>query len=303
MNQPVSGASGTTSMRPGDRSVVLVTSPGTEPTLPEVSLNLATVCSEVGQQVALLSTANLAVPAEGAEEPPMPPLWWLHWPAPEGATTSVEAQRLRLQTDALQATDVEALLDETGVQGVRRLDLRYFVKHPAQVVIRAPQVVTALRQVVDVVILEVPSYLTVHHGEGLTPLADAVLVVGERDSTKVDELRRTRAALTRLAAPVVGVVLTGETQTEEELWEFDSEDDSEDDTDLDDTEQLLIGEVDKAPVSVSPARLDEPPQEDGGNGYRAGEHGAADGETVQHESGEQESVDSFAVANRDAPEA
>jgi hypothetical protein len=283
-----------------------------EPTLPEVSLNLATVCAEVGQQVALLSTANLAVPAEGAEEPPMPPLWWLHWPAAEGSTTSSEAQRLRLQTDALQAADVEALLSETGVPGVRRLDLRYFVKHPAQVVIRVPQVITALRQVVDVVILEVPSYLTVHHGEGLTPLADAVLVVGERDSTKVDELRRTRAALTRLAAPVVGVVLTGETQTED-LWDVESDDESVDEETLHDTEQLHVGEVDKAPVSVSPAGLDVPPREEGGNGYRPSENGAAEHESVEHESvehesvehesREHESVDTFAVAKWDAPEA
>jgi hypothetical protein len=298
-------------MRPADRSVVLVTSPGMEPTLPEVSLNLATVCAEVGQQVALVSTANFAVPAEGAEEPPMPPLWWLHWPAPEGASTSVEAQRLRLQTEPIHATDVEALLGETGVPGVRRLDLRYFVKHPAQVVVRAPQAVTALRQVVDVVILEVPAYLTVHHGEGLTPLADAVLVVGERDSTKVDELRKTRAALTRLAAPVVGIVLTGQTQTED-LWDVESEDDSADDDTPDDTEQLLMGEVDKAPVSVSPtgptAGLDDRSQEDGGNGHRAKENGAREDESVEHESVEHESVehesvDTFAVARRDAPEA
>jgi hypothetical protein len=311
MNQPVTEASATGSMRPSDRKVVLVTSPGMEPTLPEVSLNLATVCAEVGQQVALVSTANFAVPAEGDEEPPMPPLWWLHWPAPEGATTSVEAQRLRLQDDALQAADVEALLGETEVQGVRRLDLRYFVKHPAQVVIRVPQVVTALRQVVDVIILEVPSYLTVHHGEGLTPLADAVLVVGERESTKVDELRRTRAALTRLAAPVVGVVLTGEPQTED-LWDledFEPEDDSTDEDTFGDTEQLFIGAPDEAPVSVSRSALDDPPQKkDGGNGHHAQENGSTEDESLEHESMahesmEHEPVDTFAVAKWDAPEA
>jgi hypothetical protein len=133
-------------------------------------------------------------------------------------------------------------------------------------------------------------------------LADAVLVVGERDSTKVDELRRTRAALTRLAAPVVGVVLTGETQTED-LWDVESEDDSVDEETLNDTEQLHVGEVDEAPVSVSPAGLDVPPQEEGGNGYRASENGAAEGESVKHESREHESVDTFAVAKWDAPEA
>jgi hypothetical protein len=137
-------------------------------------------------------------------------------------------------------------------------------------------------------------------------LADAVLVVGERDSTKVDELRRTRAALTRLAAPVVGVVLTGEPQTED-LWDIESEDDQEDEDEerLDDTEQLLMGRADKAPVSASPAGpagpppgIDDPPREDGGNGYRARENGAA-----QDESREHEPADTVAVAKWDAPEA
>ena len=321
MTQPVPEESGTTSMGPANRSVVLVTSPGTESSLPGVALNLATVCAEVGQRVVLLSTANLAVPTEGVDEPPMPALWWLHWPAPPEGTTSVEEQRLRLQTDAVTASDVEALLGESEVEGVRRLDLRYFVKHPGQVVVRVPQIVTVLRQIVDVVIIEVPSYLTVHYGEGLTPLAHAVLVVGERDSTKVDALRKTRAALTRLAAPVVGVVLTGESQTEDEdAWEDEWEDESEpdpadeqslDDTEFQDTERLWVREVEKAPVSISPAVLDDHPGEEGGNGHPAKEnngHPAKENESIVNESLENESmedgpVDTFAVANRDAPEA
>ena len=304
MNQSEREDSGTSSLGTANRSVVLVTSPGMEPTLSKVALNLATVCAEVGQRVVLLVTANFGVPAEGAEEPPMPALWWLHWPAPPDGAASVEEQRLRLQSDAVKVSDVEALLSESEVPGVKRLDLRYFVKHPAQVVVRVPQVVTALRQIVDVVILEVPSYLTVHYGEGLTPLAHAVLVVGERDSTKVDDLRKTRAALTRLAAPVVGVVLTGESQTKEELWddEDDEDDESElvpideeshEDTEFQDTEQLWVSAVEKAPVSVSPTARDDHPGEDRANGHPANED----------ESLEDGPLDTFAVANRDAPEA
>jgi hypothetical protein len=174
----------------------------------------------------------------------------------------------------------------------------------------------------------------VHYGEGLTPLADAVLVVSERDSTKVDDLRRTRAALTRLAAPVVGVVLTGEPQAEDEdlweededLWEGESEPDprgeqSHHDTEHQDTEQLWVRAVEKAPVSVSPAVLDDHPGDEGANGHPAQEsngHPAKVSESMESESVENESledeslengsleegpVDSFAVANRDAPEA
>ena len=88
------------------------------------------------------------------------------------------------------------------------LDLKHFVAHTTQVVIRVPEVLDALREVVDVVILEVPSFLSVHHGQGLAPLADLVLVVGERRLTTMDQLRSTSAVLKRLGAPVVGMALT-----------------------------------------------------------------------------------------------
>ena len=92
------------------------------------------------------------------------------------------------------------------------------------------QCVAALVQVVDVVFLEVPSYLSVHHGEGLTPLADAVLVVGERRTTTVGDVKRTKAALKRLGAPVVGLALTRSGE-KDYVWghvsEFDDEFDDE----------------------------------------------------------------------------
>ena len=101
--------------------------------------------------------------------------------------TPIEEEQARLLSGPVNPTDVEHLLGETGVPGVSRLDLRYFVGHPAQVVIRVPEVVAALLQIVDVVFLEVPSYLSSHHGEGLTPLADVVLVVAERETTTINE--------------------------------------------------------------------------------------------------------------------
>jgi hypothetical protein len=42
----------------------------------------------------------------------------------------------------------------------------------------------------------------------LTPLADVVLLVAERETTTVDEMRRISAALRHLEAPVVGLALT-----------------------------------------------------------------------------------------------
>ena len=47
-----------------------------------------------------------------------------------------------------------------------------------------------------------------HHGEGLTPLADVVLVVAERETTTMDDMRQISAAVRHLEAPVVGMALT-----------------------------------------------------------------------------------------------
>lgn len=278
------------SIQPGARSVVMVTSPGQESTLSDVAINLATVCAEVGQKVVLVSTAIFATPTESEDESTAQPLWWLNWPNPNGATaTSVEEQQRTLQSDDVNAADIEALLGETGVSGVRRLDLRYFVKHPAQVVIRVPQVIAALRQIVDVVILEVPAYLTMHHGEGLTPYADAILVVGERNSTTMDELRRTKTALIRLAAPVVGVALTGAQQTVE-AWGAEDEEDSNDDDSLDETKAsdhgLSTGPDDAKPASVLHAPFDDFSENNGATKNGAGKHHSAEAMLVRRDSPE-----------------
>jgi hypothetical protein len=234
------------------RRVVMVASAGEEPSLADVVTNLATVCAEIGQRVTLVSTAGLASPGAGSELPQSTPLWWKQWPSPEnGVRLPFEDERVDLLTGSLNPTDVEQLLGETGVPGVSRLDLRYFVGHPAQVVIRVPEVLAALRQIVDVVFLEVPSYLTVHHGEGLTPLADVVLVVAERESTTLDEMRRISAVLRHLDAPVAGMALTDGGLQIYDWGRVDSElgiDDKQSSNERDPTEQLPISE----PTGVAP---------------------------------------------------
>jgi Mrp family chromosome partitioning ATPase len=178
------------------RSVVMVASPGSESTRAAVVFNLATVCAEIGQRVAVVSTAGVEVDGVGPNSPKM-----------VGPSTQEPDRRL---TQPLQPADVQEFFENTSVPGVSLLDLQHFVGHPTQVVVRVPEVLYALRDVVDVVILDVPSFLTVHHGQGLAPLADVVLVVGERRVTTLDELRSMSAILKRLGAPVVGVALTAE---------------------------------------------------------------------------------------------
>ena len=243
--------------RRADRRVVLVASAGPEPSLADVVTNLATVCADIGQRVALVSTAGLASTGQDAELAQSTSLWWKQWEFQgNGAGLSME-ERDRLLTGSLNPTDVEHLLGETGIAGVSRLDLRYFVGHPAQVVIRVPEVLVALRQIVDVVFLEVPSYLSVHHGEALTPLADVVLVVAERETTHLDEMRRLSAALRHLEAPVVGMALTEGVVETYDWGRADSELEPaarEPSEERDPTEQL--------PVSASVGVVPAPPFDD-----------------------------------------
>jgi Mrp family chromosome partitioning ATPase len=184
------------------RTVVMVASPGAEPTRAEVVLNLATVCAEIGQRVAVVTTSGVEA-AEGG----------IDALTAIGPVVSEDGDRRLIAP--LKASEVQGFLEDTQVPGVALVDLKHFVAHPTQVVIRVPGVLSALREIVDVVILDVPSFLTVHHGQALAPLADVVLVVGERRLTTLDQLRRTRAILKRLGAPVVGMALTADGGSDE----------------------------------------------------------------------------------------
>lgn len=235
----------------------MVASADAEPSLSDVVTNLASVCADTGQRVALVSTDGLeSAPGEGELAEPAP-LWWKHWPTPgNGAGPRIDNERNRLQHDPIRPADVEYLLGDTGVPNVSRLDLRYFVGHPAQVVIRVPEVIAALLEIVDVVFVEVPRYLSVHYGEGLTPLADVVLVVAERETSTITEIRRLKAALKRLDAPVVGMALTEGGLQMYDWGRVDSEFEATTEHQgpaLDPTEQIPISEA----ASVARPPLDE----------------------------------------------
>lgn len=251
------------------RGVVMVTSPGLEASLADVVINLATICSEVGQRVAIMGSAGIEVPMDRSQLPLPTPVWGNGGRSSRhDVELSAGEGRARPVNGSVDPADVEDLLEDTGIPGVSRLDIRHFVEHPTQVVVRAPAVVAALGQVVDVVFLEVPSYLSVHHGEGLTPLADAVLVVGERRTTTIGDIKRTKAALKRLGAPVVGMALTR--SEKDYVWDPDSELDEELDEEPSEedppTEQLpsfvpeSAGFVPAVPLDNTAAGDDIPPE-------------------------------------------
>ena len=63
-----------TPARHAARSVVMVTSPGSEPSRATVAVNLATVCAEIGQRVVVVTTEGLDVHLNGLEPQVVPGL-------------------------------------------------------------------------------------------------------------------------------------------------------------------------------------------------------------------------------------
>jgi protein-tyrosine kinase len=166
----------------GRRQVVLVVSAGTEPTRPQVAANFAAVYAEAGQRAVVISTAELGTDRLGV---------------PTGALTG-----------DITPQDVESRLEPSRIEHVLRLPLRDFVDNSGQLVTRAPAVIEAARSVADVIVVEAPPLLAVHHAEALAHSVDVVLLVGECWETTFEDARKAGELLRRMEAPVLGLVLT-----------------------------------------------------------------------------------------------
>jgi len=165
----------------GKRQVILVVSPGTEGTRPHVAANLAAIYAEAEQSVVVISTGSLDV----------------------GFGPTNESF-----TGHIGEGDVEAHLEPSILQYVRRLPLSPFMTKSGQLANRAPAILNAARSLSDVVIVEVPPLLALHHAEALMHVVDVVLVVAESKFTTFDDARHAGDLLRRMGAPVLGVVLT-----------------------------------------------------------------------------------------------
>jgi Mrp family chromosome partitioning ATPase len=166
----------------GDRALVLVVSAGSEPSRPHVAANLAAIYAEAGQQVVVISTGNIGT----------------------GSPTAGSGSDLA----DIRIEDVARRLQPSRLANVYRLPLGSFIANSGQLVTRAPSLLKAVRRLVDVVIVETPPVLAVHHAEALSHAVDVVLVVAECGVTTFDEARRAGDRLRRIEAPVLGVVLT-----------------------------------------------------------------------------------------------
>lgn len=165
-----------------DRRVVMVVSAGTEPSRPHVAANLAAIYGEAGQRVIVVSTGDIEAGA---------------------SVRLAEGRRSTITRD-----DVEAQLQPSRLEFVSRLPLGGFIANSGELVTRGHAVLDAARTLADVVIVEVPPLLAVHHAEALARAVDVVLVVGESGVTTFGDARRAGDVLRRIDAPVLGVVLT-----------------------------------------------------------------------------------------------
>ena len=160
----------------------MVVSAGTEPSRPHVAANLAAIYGEAGQRVIVVSTGDIEA----------------------GNTVRVADGR----APVIRREDVEAQMQPSRLEFVSRLPLGAFIANSGELVTRGRAVLDAARTLCDVVIVEVPPLLAVHHAEALARAVDVVLVVGECGATTFGDARKAGDLLRRIDAPVLGVVLT-----------------------------------------------------------------------------------------------
>ena len=181
----------------GSRRVVLVVSAQDEPSRPRMVANLAASFAEASERVVVINTGDLDV------------------------GTSLPADSVL--TGPLTREDVESRMTPAGPANVSLLSMRHFMVNSGQLVTRAPDVFEVLRSIVDVVIVEVPSFLRFHHGEALIHSADAVVVVVESGVTAAGDGRQMGEVLRRLGAPVLGVAFTGQPLSADERKALDAD--------------------------------------------------------------------------------
>ncbi len=166
------------------RQVLLVVSPGVEPTRSAVVANLAAVCAEAGASALVVSVGNLEWRRNGNGSP---------------ATARGEE---------ISATDLVPFAEPSAVEGVSRLRFEQLLESRGQVVTQGPAIIAAARQVADFVLVETPSLLMAHDAVALLPAVDVVLVVAQHGLTRSDQAREAGDVLRRFRAPVLGVALT-----------------------------------------------------------------------------------------------
>ncbi|HLX89323.1 MAG TPA: hypothetical protein VKR22_12810, partial [Acidimicrobiales bacterium] len=167
------------------RRVILVVSAGSEITRSGVIANLAAAYAETGDRALVVSIGRLG--------------WY------RGTDPDAPDPRSGVE---FGPADIVPRSSPTMVAGVRRLSFDTVFESRGQVPSYGPSILSAAREVADVVLVDGPALLKSHDALLLLPSVDLVLVVAEGGTTTAPEAKALTQTLQRFKAPVLGVVLT-----------------------------------------------------------------------------------------------
>ena len=170
-------------------SAILVTSSGPGEGKSTTAANLALVMAQAGRQVVLVD-ADLRRPTLHR---------FFDLPNGQGLTTALLDLR----------SPIEAHLQETEVSGLRLMTSGPIPPNPAELLSsqRQSDLLKELERQSDIVIVDSPPVLTVTDALVLAPQTNGVLLVVEAGRTRKEVLKKTREALARTDARLLGVVL------------------------------------------------------------------------------------------------
>lgn len=169
--------------------VVLITSPGAEEGKTSTALNLAAALGETGTSVLALDF--------DLRRPSIHEVFDL--PSAPGLTEAL---------DQRGSVPLHEIVRPTSVPNVVVIPSGTLVTDPAGLLPRGRDLVARARTEAEVIIVDTPPLLAASDASQLTPAADAVVVVCRAGRTSVHAAARCAEQLSRLGAPVLGVVLT-----------------------------------------------------------------------------------------------
>jgi non-specific protein-tyrosine kinase len=171
---------------------LLVTSPAADDFKSETVANLAVIMAEGGRKVILVD-GDLRRPAQHEI---------FHLDNSRGLCDLLTASEL--------GTDADALLQESGVEGLRVLTSGALPQNPSVLLGAAvmEQAIGLLTKQVDLVLFDAPPVLAVTDASLLAAQVDGTLLVVRAGSTRREHVQQAQALLQKVNAHLVGAALT-----------------------------------------------------------------------------------------------
>jgi Mrp family chromosome partitioning ATPase/capsular polysaccharide biosynthesis protein len=122
----------------------------------------------------------------------------------------------------LNVEDIPRTVQDTSIPGVKVVTnvLNDPNANPAQVVSAQRQVIAAARQRFDVIILDTAPVLTANDAIEVVGAADLLLLIARAEVTTTDKAERTMDVLTRLEAPIGGIVLVASNEVTNDYYYY-----------------------------------------------------------------------------------